>query len=146
MQALARFAVCLGLMAAGLCAAGCNLQGLGGTPRPTSGTAPASKWKPDPSLKVEVLVFTAHWCPVCRDVPPVLEEVRREFPTVQTRELDFDATANQQLAAQYGAERVPYFVIVVEGRVVEKVRGLPTPEGFVSRLRNAMAKASAKPR
>lgn len=90
--------------------------------------------------KVEFLVFSAKWCSVCRDVPPVLSKLRANHPDVTFVELDVDEGEGQKLAAEYRVDATPYNFIRIDGKVVARQRGLlPYPEAEKF-LRGAMKK------
>ena len=96
--------------------------------------------------QVELLVFSAKWCSVCRNVPPVLKRLEAEFPEVTIRELDVDDDEAGKLAAEYGADALPYYFVRVDGEVVARQRGfLPYAEARQF-LRAAMNRANAAKR
>lgn len=74
--------------------------------------------------KVEFLVFSAKWCSVCRDVPPVLTKLRANYPDVTFVELDVDEGEGQKLAAEYRVDATPYNFIRIDGKVVARQKGL----------------------
>jgi thiol-disulfide isomerase/thioredoxin len=108
----------------GLVALVCVLAGCGPT-APTATVPDATA----PTKKVELLVFSAKWCGVCRDVPPVLTKLRAKYPKVTIRELDVDTDEGMKLAAEYNADALPYYFLLVDGKMVDKSRGfLPYPD------------------
>jgi thiol-disulfide isomerase/thioredoxin len=121
-------AACLAVAAA---LSGCGLGADGPVPQPPPG-------------KVEVVVFTAKWCSVCGRVPPLIEGLKAEFPTIAFRLLDVDDEANGKLAAEYKAESVPYFVVVIDGRVEGTVRGLASQADTAKLIRRAIRRAAAR--
>ena len=50
----------------------------------------------------KVYYFTAEWCPPCRRIGPVLEEIAKEYPDMLFVKINID---NMPLSAQYG-ERI----------------------------------------
>ena len=50
----------------------------------------------------KVYYFTAEWCPPCRRIGPVLEEIAKEYPDMLFVKINVD---NMPLSAQYG-ERI----------------------------------------
>jgi len=66
-----------------------------------------------------LLDFYADWCGPCQQMNPVVEQLAaRGYPVCK---VNFDR--NRQLAAKYGVDRLPSFVLVVDGRVVDRVVG-----------------------
>ena len=66
-----------------------------------------------------LLDFYADWCGPCQQMNPVVQQLAaRGYPV---RKVNFDQ--NRPLAAQYGVDRLPSFVLLVDGRVVDRVVG-----------------------
>ena len=65
--------------------------------------------------------FTAAWCPPCRVMKPVLEELAVERDDVRIVALDVDA--NQRTAAQYGVLSMPTFILFRDGQEVLRLVG-----------------------
>ena len=65
--------------------------------------------------------FTAAWCPPCRVMKPVLEELAAEREDVRVVALDVDA--NQRTAAQYGVLSMPTFILFRDGQEVLRLVG-----------------------
>jgi len=83
-----------------------------------------------------LLDFYADWCIPCRQMEPAVQQlVARGYPV---RRVNFDQ--NRALAAKYGVDRLPSFVMLVDGQVADRVVGGTT----FSRLERmcTMARAS----
>lgn len=66
-----------------------------------------------------LLDFTAKWCGPCQATAPAVDRlIAAGYPV---RKVDLDQ--NRQLAAQYGVTSVPTFLLLVEGRQVDRVVG-----------------------
>jgi thioredoxin 1 len=83
----------------------------------------------DDSFQAEVLEsdqpvlvdFTAAWCPPCRVMKPVLDELAAERPDLRVVQLDVDA--HQQAAARYEVLSMPTFMLFRGGAPVLRLVG-----------------------
>jgi len=85
----------------------------------------------------EVLDFTATWCGPCQQMRPVVERLHREGLPI--RQVDVDQ--NRELANRYNIQGIPAFVLVVNGREVERKVGGQSEAA----LRQMLAKIPAAP-
>jgi thioredoxin 1 len=65
--------------------------------------------------------FTAAWCPPCRVMKPVLDELAAEREDLRIVQLDVDA--QQRTAAEYGVLSMPTFILFRDGREVQRLVG-----------------------
>jgi thioredoxin 1 len=65
--------------------------------------------------------FWAAWCPPCRAMHPILEELGRERDDLRIVSLDVDA--NQAIAARYGVLSMPTFIVFRHGEPVLNLVG-----------------------
>lgn len=66
--------------------------------------------------------FWAEWCPPCRMIAPVIEELAAEFEgRAKVGKLDVDNNAN--VAAQYSIRSIPTLLIFKDRQVVDQVVG-----------------------
>ena len=65
--------------------------------------------------------FTAAWCPPCRVMKPVLDELAAEREDLRIVQLDVDA--EQRTAAEYGVLSMPTFILFRDGREVQRLVG-----------------------
>jgi len=70
--------------------------------------------------EIPVLVdFWASWCPPCKVVEPVIEELASEYAgTVKFGKINVDQ--NPRVAAEYQIKGVPTFVLFNSGKIVER--------------------------
>ena len=72
--------------------------------------------------ELPVLVdFTASWCPPCRVMKPILEELAAERDDLRVVQLDVDE--HQRTAAEYAVMSMPTFVLFRGGREVGRLVG-----------------------
>ena len=64
--------------------------------------------------------FTASWCPPCRVMKPVLEDLAAEHAL---RVVTLDTDDNQQTAAQYGVLGLPTFILFEHGAPTKTLTG-----------------------
>ena len=84
-----------------------------------------------------LIEFTATWCEPCRVVRPTVERIAAAgFPI---RQVDIDQ--QPELAARYQITSVPSFVMVAEGREVDRVVGMASFE----RLEQMLARGGVRP-
>lgn len=112
------------------------------TPPPAQPTEPT----PPPPPKVEFIALSAKWCSVCRRVPPLFDELRPAYPNVTFLDLDVDDDKRaMKLAVEHDAVALPYFLILIDGKLVAKMKGILPKEDMDEFLRDALAKdAKAK--
>lgn len=82
-----------------------------------------------------LLDFTAAWCGPCQQMNPVVEQLKAAGAPI--RKVDIDRERN--LAAQYKVDGVPCFVMLVDGREVDRVVGATSAERLQQMLSGARA-------
>jgi thioredoxin 1 len=79
--------------------------------------------------------FGAAWCPPCRRLLPILEELNQEFGDSLTL-LKIDADESPQTAAKYEIMSMPTVILFKDGQPVERMVGLRS----IGDYRNAIGK------
>lgn len=89
------------------------------------------------SEKPVVVDFWAAWCPPCRQMNPVIEELALEHP-----ELSFftiDADANHQTVISHGVMSMPTFLVFRDGREVARLVGSRPKRRMAAEVEEALA-------
>lgn len=76
------------------------------------------------SMPGEVLFFNASWCGPCRQMKPIVTQLRHQGYRLR----DVDVDKNRKLAEKYGIRAVPTFVFVEHGSEVNRFSGGTSPE------------------
>jgi len=66
--------------------------------------------------------FTAGWCPPCRGLAPVLEEIAREQEGKLTI-LAYDVDNDTKITARYGVMGFPTLILFRDGQPVKQIVG-----------------------
>lgn len=80
--------------------------------------------------KLMVIDFTAAWCGPCRHMEPTIKEFAARFKDVEFIKIDVDELMD--VAREYGVEAMPTFILMKNGKVVDKVVGARREEMFLS--------------
>ncbi len=105
----------------------------------------------DASFKTEVLEsnqpvlvdFWAEWCPPCKVIGPVIEEIATEFEGI-ARVGKVDVDENKSLAERYAIGSIPSFLFFRDGEVVDRVQGVVPKRELTQRLMALSETAPAK--
>lgn len=62
--------------------------------------------------------FWATWCPPCKVMNPVVERLAGEFKVCKV-----DIDKNQALAAKFGVNAVPTFIVFRDGQPANRIEG-----------------------
>jgi len=76
----------------------------------------------------------ADWCGPCKMMEPVVEELAASTDAAIAK---VDVDANQQVAAQLGAQSIPTFVLFVDGDPAERLVGAQDQAAFEQLLAQA---------
>ncbi len=81
-----------------------------------------------------LLDLWANWCPPCRMLAPIVDEVAKELKgKAIIGKLDVDA--NQVTAGRFGVRSIPTMIIFKDGREAERIVGLQTKEAILQKLK-----------
>ncbi|KAF3431393.1 hypothetical protein FNV43_RR26124 [Rhamnella rubrinervis] len=73
------------------------------------------------SNKLLVIDFTATWCGPCRSMEPILDEFAEKYSDVEFIQIDVDELLD--VAAEFGVNAMPTFLLLKKGNQVDKVVG-----------------------
>jgi thioredoxin 1 len=86
--------------------------------------------------------FTAAWCPPCRMMKPIVEEVARDYAG-SIRVLQMDTDANPATMVNLGVRGLPTLLVFRDGELVERIIGAIPLTPLLERLRRLTPKATA---
>ncbi len=73
---------------------------------------------------VVVVDFWAEWCPPCRQLAPIIEQLAHDNPKVKIGKMNVDN--NQAVPMEFGITNIPTIIFFKDGRVVDtKVGAFP---------------------
>ncbi|MEM9292760.1 MAG: thioredoxin [Acidobacteriota bacterium] len=73
--------------------------------------------------------FWAAWCGPCRAVAPTLDELADEYDgKVSVAKVNIDD--NRELAAKYGVQSIPTFLLIKDGEVADRMMGAMPKAAF----------------
>ncbi|WCJ35255.1 Thioredoxin H-type [Euphorbia peplus] len=91
--------------------------------------------------KLIVVDFTASWCPPCRFMHPILVDMAKKMPNVTFLKVDVDEL--KTVAEDSGVEAMPTFMLMKDGKVVDKIVGAKKEELQASITKHASEVAAA---
>ena len=69
----------------------------------------------------KVLKFSATWCNPCKAYKPVFEQVSKENPDIEFKEIDIEQ--NEDLAEEYNIMSVPTTIVLLDEVPVKRLSG-----------------------
>lgn len=83
-------------------------------------------------MKTEVIDFWATWCGPCKLMNPIIDEVEKENPDLTITRIDIDS--NKDMVEQYNVQSVPTYVILKDGKEVDRIVGAKPKFAFLKRV------------
>ena len=85
------------------------------------------------TMSVQVVDFYADWCGPCVAMTPVIEELEKELAgSVEIKKIDVDQ--NQEEASKYGVMSIPTYLILKDGKEVDRFVGVTSKEVMKQKL------------
>lgn len=95
-------------------------------------------------MKNYVVMISANWCHACRELYPMVEELRSEGYIVYVFETNREEF--EDFAALYDVTRYPTLIVYDEGKEVDRAEGLVTKGWFTKRLKTKDEQKETKPK
>jgi thioredoxin 1 len=90
-----------------------------------------------------VVDFYADWCPPCKMLAPVFEELAGEYEgKIKFLKFDTQPENNKAIAQQYGIMSIPTLILFKDGQEVDRITGFQAKENLKSKLDSAFGLAS----
>lgn len=89
--------------------------------------------------KPAIIDFYADWCPPCRKIAPILEELAAEYDG-EIYIYKIDTEKEQELAAVFGIRALPSLLFVPMGDEPQMVSGALAKEDFEEAIQNILLK------
>ena len=77
--------------------------------------------------------FWATWCPPCKMIAPVLEEIAAEYAG-QLKVAKLDVDTNPRTATQFGVMSIPTLILFKSGQAVERLVGAMPKRTLLARI------------
>ena len=84
-----------------------------------------------------LLEFSATWCPACKAISPILEEVANEFQG-KLKVVRVDVNESSTLSTKCGVKFIPMLVILKDGKTVAVSIGMTTKTDLTAWLNQNM--------
>ena len=93
------------------------------------------------SEKPVLVDFTAAWCPPCRAMNPILDQLAAERDDIKIVSVDVDT--EQELASQWGVMGMPTFLLFQNGQPIQQLVGSRPRKRLESELEQALVQEPA---
>ena len=87
---------------------------------------------------IAVVDFWAEWCPPCRMLAPIIEELELKLKNITFAKIDIDK--NKKLALRFSVEVVPTLLVFRKGRLIDRIIGAVPLEELEKKLKKSLSK------
>ncbi len=94
-----------------------------------------------PENGVTLVEFGAPWCPPCKVLHPILDQIDHKFQNEQLTILTVNCDESPHIAAQYSIMSMPTIIVMFQGEPVEKLVGLRPTSTYVQMIERYLRKA-----
>ena len=78
------------------------------------------------ATSVNLFYFTADWCQPCKNIKPIVNEINRDKIGLKFHMIDADI--EQELVKKFKIQSLPTFIIINQGKEIQRLTGLQTKE------------------
>ncbi|HET6442708.1 MAG TPA: thioredoxin [Phycisphaerae bacterium] len=82
--------------------------------------------------------FWAEWCPPCRMVTPIVEELAADYAG-KAKICKLDTDAHRQTAGQFSVTAIPTLIVFKDGEVAKRFTGVTSKQDLKKSLDEALA-------
>jgi len=82
-------------------------------------------------MAVKVIDFWAPWCPPCKIMNPIIEELEKELKG-KVEFVKYNVDEEQEMSQKFGVMSIPTYVIEKDGNEVARTTGARSKEDFKS--------------
>jgi thioredoxin 1 len=97
-----------------------------------------ANFKTETAQGVVLVDFWAEWCPPCRMVTPIVEELAADYAG-KAKVAKLDTDANRKTSADFGITAIPTIVIFKDGEVAKRFTGVTSKADLRKALDEALA-------
>lgn len=83
---------------------------------------------------LKVLKFQAIWCSPCKQLTPVVKEIKSELNNFELKEVDVDDFKNNDIVKEYQVRNIPTLIFEKDGEIVEKLVGVHSKEKIIQTI------------
>lgn len=77
--------------------------------------------------------YWATWCPPCKQMNPIIEEIEAELPDVKVEKIDIDN--NPEVAQADGVMSIPTYVVLNDGKEVARIVGATSKSNLLQAIK-----------